>query len=656
MNKTKKIILLILKGLTVLTLFYLFFDPVLKIKQTKTEKPIVVITQDNSASINEEKNYKEQVKLLAEALDKDYDLKFTTFGSTISNIKFDNIETKLSFNDYCTDISQTLEYIIDKYSNQNLSAVILLSDGIVNRGKNPLNTCDNIHFPVISVALGDTATWKDLYIADIRYNRIAYRGNDFPLEIVVGGTKAKGERSIVNVKKAGTTIYSKEFVIDDNSFSQTFLLTANAEKAGIERFIVNIKTIDKEKNITNNQKEIFVEVLDNREKVLILANSPHPDISILKESLKANQNYEVTSALIEELPQDFLTYNAVILHQLPSNNNNFSKIQQLINNNVPVLFILGSQTSLSLLNKLQTGFTINITSDNTNQATATFNPDFALFTLSKNAEQLLRDLPPLICPAGKFSSQSASQTLAYQKIGNVNTMYPLFAFCNNSNGKTGLIAGENIWKWRLHNYLVNQTHNEIDEILQKSVQIIANKVDKSRFRIICDKIFNSNQPVIIQAELYNENYELVNTSDVTISITDEQSKIFNFTFSKTFNAYNLNVGRLSNGHYDYVAKTSLGGKNYTVNGSFEVSKDDLEKINLTADHLLLYNISHKTGGKMFYPEQMQDIVKYIKSNEQIKPMIYQTEETKRLLSCWWYWLIVVILLSAEWGLRKYWGN
>ncbi|MDR1005314.1 MAG: hypothetical protein LBL74_00420 [Bacteroidales bacterium] len=657
MNKSKKIILISLKSLAILLLIYLLFNPVWNIKTTRTEKPIIVLAQDNSSSINEASDYKNDLKTLAKAISKDYDLKIITFGSKVTPLNAEEIDSKVNFKDYCSDISQAIATIGDQYADRNLSSIVLATDGIANRGSNPLNACENLHFPILTLALGDTTIRKDLFISEVRYNKLVYKGSDFPLEIVTGATKAKGSHSAITVSKNGKIIFDKPVNIDDNNFTQTFSTIVNADKVGMERYMVEVKTIDNEKNVSNNRREIFIEVIDGKQKVLILAASPHPDISALKSGLLSNQNYDVKTALIDDLPTDFLKYNMVILHNLPSNRNNANTIKQLAQNNVPLMFILGSQTNLPLLNSLSLGFTISQSSAaNANQSLALFNPDFALFSLSKTTETIIRSLPPLICPIAKISTQSAAQTLAFQKIGSVNTDYPLLSYYNVAYGRIALLAGENIWKWRLQNYSLNQTHQEVDEIIQKSVKLIANKIDKSRFRIICDRIFNENQPISLQAELYNEAYELINDSEVTITIKNSQNKAYDFTFGKTFNAYHLNAGRLPAGHYQYEAKTTSGGRILTAKGSFDISKEDLEQINLTADHSLLYNISAKTAGKMFYPDNMQQILDFLKANEQIKPVIYQSEENISLISRWWYWLCIVLLLSAAWGLRKYWGN
>ncbi|MDR1847913.1 MAG: hypothetical protein LBR17_07365 [Bacteroidales bacterium] len=653
----KRIILIVLKSIAVLLLLYLFLDPVRQTKKRRTEKPVVVIAHDNSASVTEPSpQYKQKLKELSASLSKDYDLQYVVFGSKTQRTNAEEFVTKLNFKDFATDIAQTLNNIYET-SNRNFAAAVLLSDGIVNMGENPLNTCEKLHFPVITVALGDTTHRKDLFFTDIRYNRIVYKDNSFPLEMVIGATNAKGNHSVISVKNENNAIiFRKDFSIDQNDFSLPVSLVTNAEKSGIQRFTLEIQTVEGEKNIVNNRREIFVEVLDSKEKILLLAASPHPDIAAIRRSLELNRNYEVSAAEIKDLPADFLSYSLIILHQLPSNTDNFNKIRKMQEQNIPLLFVLGSQTNLSLFNSLATGISVTGNSVNTNQSVALYNTDFSLFSPSKATENLLFRMPPLICPSVKIVAPPSASVLAYQKIGNVNTNYPLIAFYNSSSGKTGLIAGENIWKWRLQNYALNQTHAEIDEILQKSVKLVANKIDKSRFRIIAEQIYNENQPIVMEAEVYDENYELNNNAEVSIEIRDSHNKAFRYTFGKTDNAYRLNIGQLQAGKYQYAATTVSGGKNLTVKGSFVVSEENLENLNLTADHSLLYNISAKTSGRLFYPSNMQAITDYIKNNEHIKPVIYESTETKRLISEWWYWLIILLLLSVEWGLRKYWGN
>jgi len=61
--------------------------------------------------------------------------------------------------------------------------------------------------------------------------------------------------------------------------------------------------------------------------------------------------------------------------------------------------------------------------------------------------------------------------------------------------------------------------------------------------IFLDKnIFNENEPIVFDGEVYNENYELINESDVSLVIKNEENKEFPFTFNKTASSYTLKAG------------------------------------------------------------------------------------------------------------------
>lgn len=82
----------------------------------------------------------------------------------------------------------------------------------------------------------------------------------------------------------------------------------------------------------------------------------------------------------------------------------------------------------------------------------------------------------------------------------------------------------------------------------------------------------------------------------------------------------------------------------------------MEQNDLVARHNDLFTLSQKTDGKMIYPNELDKLSKYIRKNQNIKPIIYENVENRRFISLWWYWLLIALSLSAEWFLRKYWGK
>ncbi len=139
-------------------------------------------------------------------------------------------------------------------------------------------------------------------------------------------------------------------------------------------------------------------MLDSRQKILLLAFSPHPDLSALKQSIESSKNYEVSLQFADKVKPAFKEYNMVILHQLPNQHAASAGIMKAVKEaNVPVLYIIGSQTSLPLFNTSQGIIQIK-GGGNTNESFAASAPDFQLFSISEQVQNNMLNFPPFIRP------------------------------------------------------------------------------------------------------------------------------------------------------------------------------------------------------------------------------------------------------------------
>ncbi len=161
-----------------------------------------------------------------------------------------------------------------------------------------------------------------------------------------------------------------------------------------------------------------------------------------------------------------------------------------------------------------------------------------------------------------------------------------------------------------------------------------------------------NEPIELEAEVYNESYELINESDVNLVITDADNKKFPYAFSKTNNAYRLNAGTRPVGEYKYEAKVKVGEKLYVQKGEFSVSPLQVELTNTTADHQLLYSIAKNHDGEMVYPSQLDKLAEKLNAREDIKTVSYSEKKLTDLINLKWIFFLILALLSAEWFMRK----
>jgi len=191
-----------------------------------------------------------------------------------------------------------------------------------------------------------------------------------------------------------------------------------------------------------------------------------------------------------------------------------------------------------------------------------------------------------------------------------------------------------------------------DELFTRIIQYLAVKEDKSQFRVILKNNFTENEAVEIDAELYNDSYQLVNEPEVNIVVTDEHKKNFTYTFTRTSNAYYLNAGNLPPGEYSYKAITAFAGKAFQKTGMFTVMSLNVEAMNTVANHVLLNNMAVRHKGKMVYPDQLDQIEKLLASRDDLKTIAYSQKRYTDLVSFLPVLLLLILLLSAEWFIRK----
>lgn len=634
----------------------LLLGPLIKRISYEVQKPIIIVAQDNSASIvanidsaKFKADYNARLKQFIEKLGNKYELRVLRFGD-----KVDEQQT-FDYKDKQTELSGLFTEITNRYANLNVGAVVVASDGIFNRGSSPLYIAEKLNFPIFTVALGDTTIKKDLAIASINYNRTAYLGNNFPVEVVVDVKKLRGKTTVMTVKKGDNTLVTQNITVPSDGYTTTIPLLIEAKEKGLQKYRISFSLIEGETNTANNAADIYVNVLDARQKVLLLAAAPHPDIAALKNGIESADNYEVEVSLADAFTKGFEGYSLVIAHQIPSTGTT-KLAANLKASGLPVLYVLGAQSSLPDFSNQAAGVSIAARGLSVTDAQPKLQPNFALFTLSDELKRAFPLFPPLQSPYGDYTTSNGTTALLMQQIGTVTTTYPLIAF-NEQNGKrTGIICGEGLWRWRFDAYQANQSHAIFDELATKMVQYLAAKEDKSYFKVLHKPVFNENEPLIFDAELYNQSYELVNSPDIDMAIVNQDKKTFTYRFGKLGNGYRLNAGQLPPGEYSYTARTKLGDKTYTKTGLFSIAPVFAELANTVADHKLLYTLAQKRGGKMYYPNQFDALLADLEKRDDIVPVSYTRQRLDDMINLRWLFFILLGLLSLEWFLRKWSGS
>jgi hypothetical protein len=657
----------VIRGLVVTVLASLLLAPLLKFLLNRTEPPVIILAQDESESIRSALSKSDSIVYM-KSLDDLYNRlsqKFVVhrigFGQEIRELEKPD---QWRMNAQASDMGELMSYVQDQYRGQNVGAVILASDGDINRGRNPLYIPFDQKAPLYTVALGDTISKTDLQIRDVFHNSIAYLGDRFSLQVDLSAVKLNGNNAsldIKNIQEHQTILLDHiPLKIDADPWFATQEITLEAKQSGVQRYRIQLSQLKNEVTYVNNVKDFFVEVIDGRLNVLLLANSPHPDLAVWKAALLGQRNYEVDIRMASEVTLDQLKkYDLVILHQLPSVKNPIQSIlSELDKKGTPRIFIAGYQTDLNALNQAQSYLNISGGNNRTpNDVTLLLNPSFNLFNLTDDVKNKIDAFSPLLSPYGEYTASEGAQVMAYQRIGRVDTQYPLIVMGETADRRTCIIAGEGVWKWQLSDQLQNGSKEATYEVLNQICQYTSTKTDKRKFKVTSAKrLYTELEDISFQAELYNDSYELINTPEVSIRIRNQEGKDFNYTFNKSGDAYLLQIGKFPEGSYSWTASTEVNGVKLTHEGRFVIQPVQLESLETTADHGLLRQLAEMHGGTLVKADQIGSLADIILEDQKIKPILYSSTQTRPLIHLKWLCFILLIALSVEWFLRRYYGG
>jgi len=652
----------ILRGVTIATLAALLLTPIIKLLSEKTERKNIVLLQDNSASLQAIHDstdligFDADLQTMLSRLDEKVNTHTFYFDHAVSRDRTGNYDGKTS------NLSNAIEQIKEQFEGDRLSGIILTTDGIYNEGQNPYYQSGLERTPLYTIALGDTSAGSDAEIQRVFHNRVVYKGDEFEIEADISASGLINKSTQVNLSTVdrGKTnrITSQPIRYDKSDFFKTVKFKTRATTPGVIRYRVSMPAVSGDGNTSNNYADFYVEVIESRQKILLLANSPHPDLNAMKLALEALKNYEVDIQYARNNFSNFREYDLVALHNLPSGKYSLSReMTEFERLKIPLLFIVGSKTDLRSFNRLQNVVSIQQSQSQFTDAEPAYNSNFNLFSVNNEIRQFSRNLPPLRTPFGSYSPSAGYDVLFKQEIKNVETNYPLIILGETNENKKGVITGEGIWKWRLYDYAQNQSFERSDELIAKAFQYLAITGDRRRFKISKDKtIYDENDRIFLNAEFYNASYELKNENDVSLTIKNENGEVSSFAFSKTDNSYGLDLGTMAPGEYRYTGEIQDGGQRYSASGRFTVRELIAELQHIRADHQLLRNMSSESNGAFYSMNDVKTLENDLINSNIIKPLYITDYDRTSVLNLKWLLILLLLTLSLEWFMRKFLGT
>lgn len=655
LSSWKKRLLTGLRALTIFVLGLLLAGILIENKDYKTDPPVFITLVDNSASMlnyKDSNEVKSRIDDFQKKLEEQYGERFQTINYTIGKEISDSVP---QYNEHLSDLNAGFEFIYEKYYNRNIGGICFISDGNYNEGQSPVFTAEKINLtPVFSVGVGDTLIKRDQLIRNVSVNDVVFYKNQFPVEIDLEGRKIGKNGSEVSIYKNGQKIASEKVNYDNPKLSfQHLSFVLEATEIGFINYTVKVSPLDDEISYKNNERSFYVEVIDSRTKVLIVAKAPHPDISAVKQMIEKDENIEVESILFSEWDGSLKNTELLIWHE-PGVNGSQKMIKEIEDKKIPVLYIIGSQSNAGNLGGI--GLPVTIPGGNRFDETQSYvNQSFQLFELSDELKSSMNSWPPLVVHFGG-SEEIVPNTLLGQRIGNVQKKNPILYFGSKSGRKFGVLHGEGLWKWKITEYNKTQDFKSFRELIEKTVQYLVVKQNTEALRIQLPNKFTINDEILINAEFYNASMQQITTPDIDLYLENEKGKDFKYRFAKGALDYNLSLGKLKSGQYKWKASAKHNGKAYTKSGVFVVEDVSLEDLSTHSDFNLMRQIAKRTNGEFYKLNQLNKLLDDISNRDDIATISYEEASFLDLIDWWVLLLILILSLSVEWFIRRYSGT
>jgi hypothetical protein len=657
LSKKWQMTLKVLRGFTLFLLGVLLCGILFEAVDYREEKPIIITLVDESSSM---KNYKDSSKIngyltnlqndLKEQLGEEFEFVEMTVGSDVE------YKSKPDFKDGLSDLSAGFDKINSDFYNRNIGGIIFVSDGNYNKGNNPTYAAEKINFtPVFALTVGDTIPKRDHFIKNVLVNDVTFYKNKFPVEIDIEAIKMGKGGATVSISSEGKTVATQKVNYKDGKHDfehLSFLL--DATKIGFQTYTVTVSNATNEYNYKNNSRVFYIEVIDSRSKVLMLAGAPHPDVSAMKQLIEEDENLEVVSELTKDWKRDLKKVDLIIWHE-PGVNFDPSLNSLLAESKIPILYIIGPNTSSGVISKLGLGMTVS-PGNQSDEIQGGVNDGFQQFELSDELKNAFAYYPPLRSRFGELKVSGGAEVLVYQRIGPIKKKEPLIFFNKKGIVKNGVIYGEGLWKWKINDYTRTGDCVAFRDLINKTTQYLLVKQNTTALHVTFPKRFSKDEEVVVNASFYNESLEAITTPKINLVLTNEKGKTTKSQFGVTGDSYKLSLGKLKPGKYNWVATTAFNGKSYKKSGVFVVEDIALEQLDTYANQALMNQLAQKTKGKFELLKNYQKVIDQIKNRDDITSVSIKDASFNDLIDYKLIALLLLLSLAIEWFLRRWFGG
>jgi len=586
-----------------------------------------------------------------------------------------------------TLLRNSLKQLADRFAGLNVAGMLLLSDGLDTH--EVLDDWAEVErpFPVYTVRLEPPGGWQqepDLHLDSLTTARRVSVGWKSEFKVKISGQGTRGAPITVQVYENGKLLAEKPTQIPDEGGERELVFELEHPQIGMFQYRAVVTPLPGEKNKSDNENSLEVEVVDARNRLLYVEGTPRWEYKYLRRALLAEREISPvlfftgpdgkpqTGTPVKDFtagmtPSELSMFKIVILGNLTADElgpQRAASLVKFVENGGSLVLLGGTKawarggllntelskilpfraTELKVLSG-ETPFPVKLTNE------ARGHPAFA------GDASLWQNVPPVLSVFAGGSLSPSAQVLVLTETP--SGPQPVVVAQRFGQGKVAAILTDSLWRWQLGpeaertrpyerfwTQMVSWLLPREEALGQMRLELFADR----------DQLY-LGETVELRARLGGENTPQPKSLEAQITLPNGRELPFRMepqqvttSLGKTFPGFALSLNAENAGTHKVVVSANVNGSTVTSQPlSFFVKPYSPESAPRPAKIEVLQTLAKATDGQ-FYDnlDRMDEGL----SSLRLKASEESNSEYKTLWRHWPILVAIMVLLALSWGLRK----
>jgi len=196
-----------------------------------------------------------------------------------------------------TQIGECIRDALAELRGQRVAAMVILSDWNSNSGTPPVEAARRYareakaSFPIFAVGVGDPAEQRDIVVAGVSANRVAFLNDPLVFNVAIEQVGCAGRTVPLELRVGDGVVATKEITLEAER--KYYTITHRPAAKGVFKYVIRVPEQADELSGHNNSVEHTVTVKDDKVRVLLVSAVPTWEWRFLKSALARDKTVEV---------------------------------------------------------------------------------------------------------------------------------------------------------------------------------------------------------------------------------------------------------------------------------------------------------------------------------------------------------------------------